>query len=184
MGVPVYTPIGWVDDTTDLSAANFQHMEQGILDAIAGLGSSKGVFKVGLTTAVTIGTSPTIVPYTDKTNFGGMDPDGWWDATNFRYKPQRAGYYIFLGAWRFAGTPAAGNGLWVSVYKNGSALLSVPPNLNLSGTANPGGPIASPPILFNGSTDYIDIRQNLNAGSLGLSVDASTNWISGHYIGA
>lgn len=184
MGVPVYTPVGWVDDTTDLSSTNFQHMEQGILDAIAGLASSKGGFKVGLAGAITVAATPTLIPYSDKVSFGGHDNDTWYDSTNHRYNPQRAGEYTFFGAWRIAGTPASGNGVWVSLYKNGALLLQLSPSLSLAGTANPGGPFASPPVQMNGTTDYVDIRMNMNSSSFALSVDASTNFFGGHFTGA
>lgn len=182
MPVPVYTPLGWVDDTTDLSAANFQHMEQGILDAIAGLGSSKGAFKVGLATATNLGTTATLVPFTDKTNFGGFDPDNWWDSTNRRYNPQRAGYYAFTYNLRLS-VAAEANMIWAGLHKNGSLVQASGP-WPTGNVANPGNGGAFAPVFLNGSTDYVDLRAWTGTGSRGLSVDASTCWLGGHFIGA
>lgn len=142
-----------------------------------------GAFKVGLNQAATITTTSTnvAIPYNDETNFGGFDHDNLFSTTTSRYTPGRAGYYRFSYNLRLT-VAAEVNAIWVGLYRNGTQIAIHGP-WPTGNVANPGNGGTFPPILMNGTTDYVEIRAWTTTGSRGLSVDASTNWFAGHYIG-
>jgi len=79
------------------------------------------------------------------------NPNGWWDATNKRFLPNRAGNYLVFGALQNGGTSAQ---LQASIYKNSST--SVCSGLFQSaGTyivSTVGGVVA-----LNGTTDWLEL---------------------------
>jgi len=102
------------------------------------------------------------------------DTAGCYDnATNYRFTPNVAGYYIVNGSFQVATTAG---GMKLALYKNGSAY-------KLMGQAEPssGFTQGSAQVYLNGSTDYIELyafqnqaTQNTVVSDLAFYFQAST----------
>ena len=77
------------------------------------------------------------------------------NSTNYRFTPTVAGYYQITGSARIQYSGAAGDYVWVRIYKNGSAVMGMQ---NRDADGQPYGSImATDLIYFNGSSDYVEI---------------------------
>ena len=100
--------------------------------------------------------------------FVTLDTGSYWDATNHRYTPQIAGFYLFGGLLRFA----ASQGQFAAAYlrKNGSTVSSIQLNSGVSSDdilSNSSLPIPTMLVEMNGSTDYADVSfQHENSATL------------------
>jgi len=103
------------------------------------------------------------------------NPNGWWDETNKRFLPNRAGNYLVFGA--LMGYAAASS-LGVNIYKNGSPVIQgayqAPATVKVSTVAG----VA----ILNGTTDYLELYSYQSAwGAVGNN--AENNFISFTYLG-
>lgn len=113
-----------------------------------------GTNQTGVVTA-----TPTKIAFTNEVLDGNSEYD---NATNYRYTPQQAGYYlVFAQATTLASVDQTGYMLYV--YKNGGVALRGPRFL-ASGTGAVGAFIFGL-VSMNGSTDYIEFFYEHNAGS-------------------
>jgi hypothetical protein len=104
-----------------------------------------------------------------------FDTDNWFDSTtNYRFTPQKAGYYRISGTINFnASTRTIG-----MFYKNGAEVLRW---IDLS----PGGGHSGTDIYYmNGTTDYIELYAYVTGGALQILGDTTWTTLSGEYIGA
>lgn len=89
-----------------------------------------------------------------------LDTASYWDATNHRYTPQVAGWYLFGGVARFL-VPTTNQFLRIYVRKNGStsagdnAEMQIQMNSDLFSNSA----LNIPNVMFqlNGSTDYVEV---------------------------
>ena len=88
--------------------------------------------------------------------FVELDTGSYWDATNHRYTPQVAGWYMFGGNVRFQ---VASNMKYASasVYKNGSREVMHQLQLANDEIGNGSIPIAAGLVQLNGSSDYAEV---------------------------
>ena len=89
-----------------------------------------------------------------------FDPNSYYNATTGRYQPTIAGYYQF-NAYSINNTGVANQTLYASFYKNG-VQQSVNAGAN---SAARGGVSISDIIYLNGTTDYVEVGFNVDAGS-------------------
>lgn len=87
-------------------------------------------------------------------NAKDFDTNSNYDTTNYRFTPTIAGYYQITGIVFFSTSSASASGASVAIYKNGSIYKGVATYTPANGAME--GSI-SLPILFNGSTDYVEI---------------------------
>lgn len=93
-----------------------------------------------------------------------LDTHSWWNAVNYRYVPQIAGYYRFDYAVGFNGTSISI--LQSSLLKNGATIHTGFRLLGtLSTTAGGMGGSASVVVFMNGTTDYVETWGLVNATS-------------------
>lgn len=82
-----------------------------------------------------------------------LDSGGYYDnATNYRFTPLQAGYYLFIHSIEFA-SPQDQNLVSALIYKNGGSVADRPSHA--SGTSTVGS-VALVVLLMNGSTDYVE----------------------------
>lgn len=141
--------------------------------------SSLGAFEVGLAAAFTVDTTLRVLTFS-RTSTHAFDPANWWSSGTGRHTPQKAGRWSYQCNIRFASTPTSK--IWPQIFKNGT-LVAIAGPFYVGGSASSGFNCVFPSILMNGTTDFVEIRINADAGSWALSVDDTTNWISGHFIG-
>ncbi|GAC1524610.1 MAG: hypothetical protein NVS3B1_12560 [Marmoricola sp.] len=91
------------------------------------------------------------------------DTDGYWDSTNARFTPQRAGRYLVTAYFNGSAVGAAGTFWDLAVRKNGA---SAPTWLNRLPSSNAYGPniVTTAQIAMNGSTDFIELWGGQGAG--------------------
>jgi hypothetical protein len=87
-------------------------------------------------------------------NAEDFDTNSNYDTTNYRFTPTVAGYYQITGIMFFNIGSASATGASVAIYKNGSIYKGAG-TYSLANGAMEGS--ISLPILFNGSTDYVEI---------------------------
>lgn len=119
----------------------------------------------------------------NKLNFNNVnfDSHSWYDAANFRYTPQIAGYYLFTAAFTMVPSTSASVKL-ISLYKNGSLAkyLEFTRYSAVAGTVTASG---SSIIYMNGTTDYVETyAYPLGTGTLAISSAASQTYFQGHLI--
>lgn len=90
-----------------------------------------------------------------------FDTGSYWDATNHRYTPQRAGYYR-TGWSAFGGRSTSLTRCLAGMFKNGTE-VSVGSDGAIPSGGDTGISTGSDLVYLNGSTDYIDIRAYLVA---------------------
>lgn len=92
------------------------------------------------------------------------DSNSYWDAINYRYTPQIAGYYQFNAILRCEVSGGQSTLMRVALYKNGSALVSSYLQANTSVYTNSHVPI-SYLIYCNGSSDYVETYGYISTGT-------------------
>lgn len=100
-----------------------------------------------------------------KAAFNTIDADthGWWDAANYRYTPQIAGFYQFNWQVLIGGTTIIQ--YYQTLYKNGAGVISERwLGINVSTGTGFGG-IGSHFLYMNGSTDYVEAYAWIDASS-------------------
>jgi len=113
-------------------------------------------------------------------NGENFDTHGYFDSTtNYRFTPKISGYYQLNAATRLTTTSA--RGCTLSVYKNGSLLVSASGN-DGSGAATPvvGASIGTV-VYLNGTTDYIEMYIYCfdNSGAPVVQAGAAATWLNG-----
>ena len=93
--------------------------------------------------------------------------------TNYRFTPTVAGYYQITSVVYWENGTATQSGLSLAIYKNGSIYRGV---RNLVQASGGGSATISLPMLFNGSTDYVEVY--VWSGQAG-TVFGSTNTTGG-----
>lgn len=109
---------------------------------------------VGKVTQATLGgqtipeSTDTVIQYQ-----ADIDPNGWWDDTNYRFTPTIAGYYIISASvWWNPGTSS--NQTNLQIRKNGSGIaITQAPITTAAGNTQ----IVQRIVQLNGTTDYVDI---------------------------
>lgn len=96
-----------------------------------------------------------------------------YDTTNYRFTPTVAGYYQITSVIYWENGTATQSGVSLAIYKNGTIYRGV---RNLVQASGGGGVTISLPMLFNGSTDYVEVY--VWSGQAG-SVFGSTNTTGG-----
>ena len=103
-----------------------------------------------------------------------VDTGSYWDSTNHRYKPLITGWYLFGGFVRFS-APTTNQTVALSITKNGSGrYATIQLQYNSDVINNSSYPIPSSLVYMNGSTDYVDVRVDLDE-TLTLSDSTSYN---------
>ena len=112
-----------------------------------------------------------------------FDTAGAYDnATNYRFQPSVAGYYMITGLVTFRATTSKGEFL-ASIYKNGTEFKRG--NYNTINTTNNQSCSASALIYLNGSTDYIELYGYLvGVGSPSFVGGVETTYFQGVLVGA
>jgi hypothetical protein len=97
-------------------------------------------------------------------NIKEFDTNNAFDnATNYRFQPNIAGYYLISGCLYFNIAPVTLSNGSLHIYKNGSTFKFVNLDAN-SGNGHYGSTVTSV-IYLNGSTDYIELYVYQNNGS-------------------
>jgi hypothetical protein len=114
------------------------------------------MFRASLATQVTITSSVfTKIPF-DTVNF---DTITGWDASNKRYKPNKAGYYrVSWGV--YGGISTSPTRVLSQLFKNGSNYATGSDNV---ATTSIGASSGSDIVQLNGSTDYIEVFAYITA---------------------
>ena len=126
------------------------------------------------------GSEPTVEFNTIAT---GMNPDGWFDTSSYRYTPKKAGKYLIgingLG-WSTSGVGYL-NVASPRIRKNGSTFVTTYADLR-NGNAGYVLPIHITALIdFNGSSDYVDFKVFIQtSGSSSYSLATCSSF--GHYI--
>lgn len=115
----------------------------------------------------------------------GFDSHSWYDAANFRYTPQIAGYYLFTTAFTVTTTVNTSAKLIV-LYKNGglAKYLEFTRYGASSGTITASG---SSILYMNGNTsetpDYVEVyAYPVGSGTLTIQATQSQTYFQGHLI--
>jgi hypothetical protein len=98
------------------------------------------------------------------------------NATNYRFTPNVAGYYLITGATQFNGS---GLTVLVTIYKNGAEIKRG----TMSGSAADSGRMATVSALvqMNGTTDYVELWCYYSGGStLAVEPGAALTYFQGH----
>lgn len=96
------------------------------------------------------------------------------NATNYRFTPTVAGYYQVNASARINYSGAAGDFIWVRIYKNGSAYNG---HYNRDANGQPYGSVnISDLIYINGSTDYIEVYVQTNHSTATISNGIETKF--------
>ena len=139
-----------------------------------------GLFSVTKTSVQSIPTSTTTLVTFDNENY---DIDGWYDPTNSRYTPQKAGFYFFVCGIKISNL-GDNRYYWAEIYKNGSAaqrlFIKHTPD-----TANSQATTGSALVYMNGNTDYVEIYMHHNdASTKNLSTTAHLTFWKGYFVGS
>ena len=109
-----------------------------------------------------------------------FDTDSWYNSSNGRYTPQKAGYYYFMGQWSLASTNTA-HYISISLRKNGSARF----NTVMYGDAST---YPRPQVFgmfhLNGSSDYVEVYDEFGGGANAIWANVLGNNFLGHYLGS
>lgn len=141
--------------------------------------ASFGAFEVGLVSAFSVDSTVRVLTFS-RTSTHAFDPANWWSTATGRHTPQKAGRWSYQCNIRFSSQPTVK--IWPQIFKNGT-LVAVGGPFYVGGVSTAGFNCVFPSVLMNGTTDYVEIKINADSGSWALSVDDTTNWISGHCIG-
>jgi len=103
------------------------------------------------------------------------DNKTYWDGTNFRFTPQKAGVYQISAGINFAS--AIDQGVFIiAIYKNGSVVYESSPSQ--SGASSQGAS-TSGLLTLNGSTDYIELfAYRSGAGSVNIGGNAASTFLT------
>jgi hypothetical protein len=99
-----------------------------------------------------------------------IDPNNWWDATNYKFQPTITGYYLIHAAvwW----SQANGNGqINIQIRKNGNQLAIYQQHLNTDSGASQ---TISKIVYLNGSTDYITVSAYSSANGQTTNIQAAS----------
>jgi len=89
------------------------------------------------------------------------------NATNYRFTPTVAGYYQANASVRASYSGAAGDFVWVRIYKNGTAYNG---HYNRDANGQPYGSVnVSDLVYMNGSSDYIEVYFQTNHNTAYIS---------------
>jgi hypothetical protein len=112
-----------------------------------------------------------------------FDVSGWFDATvNWRYTPLLAGYYRLSGFVRLVDALAAGETLWVDVYKNGAQHRGL--GMGAAGGTQPIGAGGSCVVVANGTTDYFELHASTSdVSTRRVAATSDRCWFAGELIG-
>lgn len=106
-----------------------------------------------------------------------FDTDSCFDTVNFRFQPNRAGYYHIIGKGATNSTTSASVDA-LAVYKNG-AVYAAGAN-NYSNTTNGLACDVSCLVYLNGTTDYVELwGYNAGSGTNTFLAGASTTYFMG-----
>ena len=108
--------------------------------------------------------------------------DGWWDTSNKKYLPLKAGKYVVIGTVSFSNQAGSADVI-ASLRLNGTELVRGSRVRNSTGGATCAQ--VSGIVTFNGSTDYVELYL-YNGDSSSQSTEAynaSTQFFA-HYLGA
>lgn len=100
-----------------------------------------------------------------------FDTNGWMDiATNHRFTPLVAGYYlVYCSTTIFTATSTGGN-CFLEIQKNGSSVKRAEMYINSGGAGGFEGALVCEQIIqFNGSTDYVEVYGNIPGTGTGQS---------------
>jgi hypothetical protein len=107
-----------------------------------------------------------------------IDVDGWFDAaTNHRYTPLVAGYYLFFSTVACLPYAAAADTGQAIVYKNGSAVYY---GNYISATTTDTIAVAHAVVSMNGSTDYIEAYMYLPSTASTILGDVTSTFFYGY----
>jgi hypothetical protein len=103
------------------------------------------------------------------------------NATNYRFTPTVAGYYLISGCVYFNIAPTVFTNGSLHIYKNGSSFKFV--NLDVNSTDGHFGSTVTSIVYLNGTTDYIELYVYQGIGSSqNLSGGGSNTYLSGSMV--
>ena len=150
-----------------------------VATGVAGEGPTFSAFRNTSTQTVTSAVST-------KVQLNGEDFDtsnAFGSATNFRFQPGVAGYYLVTG--RVAASASGGGTVSTPmIYKNGSLLLNGQPYIPPSGSSSMTTTIAGL-VYLNGSTDYLELWANISgSGTVTISNGTGVTFLQGTLVRA
>ena len=95
----------------------------------------------------------TVVQINNKTDDGYYDTEGWFNTSTYRYVPQVAGYYLFMGTVRCGGASQTQQAAWL--LKNGENYVLG--QNNRDSTSSQTGVVVTSTAYMNGTTDYMQL---------------------------
>jgi len=116
------------------------------------------IFRVYRTTNQTLTSNTTAVV---QWNSVSLDPNGWWDAVNYRWQPQIAGYYWLSTILHLSGSAAPTRRIITIIPTGDDEIRAFDDNISASINIRTGGGIA----YFNGTTDYVSVSVTVTATS-------------------
>lgn len=188
VGIGTYSAANTLTRTTVLassnsgSAVNFSSGTKDVFLTVAAQGFQKPVFLANKNsvdqTDIAGNWATTKLTFTNEE----FDSHGFYDATNSKFIPQIAGYYV-VSAQFYLNSMAANQGCILIIYKNGSALKSSSPMFGPDSAAN-FGPTVTVVTYLNGSSDYIEIyAANGDSTSRTCSGDITQTYFQGFLVG-
>jgi hypothetical protein len=178
-----YVKTTWVDEVTPTSAANFNHMEQGIYDAVRG--QAEDALRVvrghiGAAGGVAAGVGFTITKngtgdYTIACDSEQNDVSGWYDPAQSRFTPQLAGIYWLVHRVNTTQVLASGTNVEARIVQNtGGAAQKVNANRSQASNATSGVYAEVTALFFfNGTTDFAEpfAWHDYSGGARGIGGD-------------
>ena len=154
------------DASKIIAPARYKHL--------ANVGTFKA-YKSATTQSVTVATNT-------KVTFDAEDLDysNWYDTATSRFTPQRAGWYLIgMGIRYSAGEDTQRYDTWIA--KNGT-LTTIAATLDNRGASGTGqiSQVAWAPVLFNGTTDFIEGAVFVSGGTTRtISTGSTLTWLAG-----
>jgi len=150
-----------------------------VATGVGGEGPTFSAFRNTSTQTVTSGVAT-------KVQLNGEDFDtanAFDSATNFRFQPSVAGYYLVTG--RIAASASSGGTVSNPlIYKNGSFLLNGQPYIPPSGSSSMTTTVVGL-VYLNGSTDYAELWANITgAGTITISNGTGVTFLQGTLVRA
>lgn len=139
------------------------------------------VFRAYAATQASATTSDVVIRYNTVDFENNGTSTNWFDTTNFRYTPQRAGYYFIDATVTITMTGTTGFTITTKLRKNGTAVQTFGQLINFaSGFTQT---LRMSTIVFlNGSTDYVDATHSTNSGTSNYTAASASTFMHGYLI--
>ena len=109
-------------------------------------------------------------------NAVSYDTVNGWDAVNYRWTPNVAGYYLFVAAADMAASSGYAGVFSLNLYKNGSSAAVIGSIWGAATTLTEFAPSGSAMVYMNGTTDYVSVYAYISGTSPLVYYGSAGNW--------